>query len=205
VGARTFTLGTLAVVGSLGLAGCAVDVSPETGIPVNISVSEALAVAQERGFEWEVSILEDGAISPGDYEQAYDQYMECQRELGYVFDKPRYLDPVEGQRWQALSMYRGAGEPPLEGMGACDERIFLVEHPYVSTSPKRMEAQLLAKFRECLDDKGITYRGDEVSFNDFTTDVDDEQYRDSESTYTSCLVDSAYELYPDLIAVGYGR
>lgn len=202
---RAFRLVVLGIAASAGLIGCATDEAAETGSPVVASVSDALAVAQERGFEWEVSILEDGEISPGDYEQAYDRYMNCQRELGYVFDKPKYLDPVEGQRWVALSMYRGAGEAPIEDMAACDERVFLIAEPYVITTPKRMDLPLLAKFRECLDEKGITHRGDEVNFNDFTAEADDDEYISEESSYTSCLIDAAFELYPDIIAVGYGR
>lgn len=125
--------------------------------------------------------------------------------MGYVFDKPKYLDPVEGQRWQALGTFRGAGEPPQDAIALCEERIAIIESPYTLSTPKRMDPQLMAKFRECLDEAGISYRGDEVTFNDFTAEVGDEAYVDSGSPYTSCLVDSAFALYPDLISVGFGR
>ncbi len=93
------------------------------------SVSDALAVAEDRGFEWEVSILKDGEVSPGEYEQAYDRYMAC----------------------------------------------------------------------------GVTYSGDEVNFNDFTAELSDSEFQNGDSFFTTCLVDSAFELYPDLVSVGVGR
>ena len=93
----------------------------------------------------------------------------------------------------------------MEDMAACDERIFLVETPFVLTTPKRMDPQLLAKFRECLDANGVTYSGDEVNFNEFTAELSDSEFRNGDSSLSTCLVDSAFELYPDLISVGVGR
>ena len=191
---------TLTIV-AISLDACASPEPPRR----EVSIASSLETAREKGYEWEVSVLEDGTISAGEYEQAYDRYMDCQVALGYVFDKPKYLDPVEGQRWQALSEYRGAGDAPLDKMAECDSRIFLIEDPYVVTTPKVMDPQLMAKLRSCLDEKGIPYRGDEVNFNDFTSGLGDDAYRDSDSPYTSCLLDSAFELFPDLISVGYGR
>lgn len=197
---RIATTALLCVSLVIGASACSAPPS-DSGVA---SVSNTLAVAETRGFEWEVSVLQDGDITSDEYEQAYDRCMDCQRELGYVFDKPKCLDPVEGQRWHALSAYRGAGDPPTDGIGLCEERIFFIEDAYVLLTPKRMDPQLMAKFRECLDEAEINYSGAETNFNDFVSELDDE-YIDADSRYTACLVDSAFELYPDLIAVGYGR
>jgi hypothetical protein len=196
--------GLLAVAGLTGCTSGAQTEEPGAGASV-ASVSDALEVAQDRGFDWEVSITDDGEISPSDYEQAYDRYMQCQNDLGYVFDKPKYLDPVEGQRWQALSIYRGLGNAPMDDIALCEERISLIETPFVLSTPKRMDPQLLGKFRECLDEKGVVYTGEEDNFNDFTTELGDDEYQSDTSPYGACLLESAFALFPDLISVGFGR
>lgn len=188
------------------LVGCAATASaPGAGDAATVSIAHSLETAQQQGFAWEVSVLDDGVITASEYEQSYDRYMLCQRDLGYEFDAPKYLDPVTGVRWKALSMYHGPGEAPIDDATACDERMFLIELPYAELTPERMAPELLAAFRACLDDNGISYRGDKLNFDDFTRELSDNEYAAEGSEHTRWLVDTAFELYPDLIGVSVGR
>lgn len=195
------------VASALVLAGCTTSASGgSSGFFAGSTATEASAFAQANGFDWEVGVLDDGRISAGEYEQAYDRYMKCQEDLGYVFDKPKILDPVGGLQWQAISVFRGTGEPPLlQEDHPCYVKIFLIEDLYLSTSTERMDPTLLAALKACLDDKGVPYRGDEVKFADFTDGLTDAELADEDEQRVSCLIEKATELFPDLLAVNYGR
>lgn|GEM_PF-5104812 len=186
------------------LTGCGTEPPPP---PVVTTVAEALEVAQDRGFDWEVGILDDGVISAGEYEQAYDRYMKCQEDLDYVFTRPKVLDPVSGLQWQAMAEWRGTGEPALLDPGnECDTRFFLIEPPYLQTNEHRMDPALREAFMTCLDANGIAYTGDERNFDDFTRSLDDAALGDArDGTHVSCLLETVNELFPEVLWVSYGR
>jgi hypothetical protein len=186
-----------------GIAGCASSDAPEGSVWTPSSISEARLIAEENGLEWEIDVLRDGRISASEYEEGYDRYMKCNRDLGYVFDKPKYLDPIEGQVWRSIGAYEGVGEAPEPDMVACENRLSVIETPYVLTTPKRMDPKLLARFRECLDEAGIAYGGNELNYNDFTEDLSDQEF--GSGPEWNCLVESTRETFPDVIAFGVGR
>ena len=206
--ANTIRTGLLIAIAALGmplLAGCTEDTS--AGPPAVLTVAEAIDVARDKGFEWESAVLEDGTISGGEYEQAYDRYMACQEDLDYVFDKPKVLDPVSGLQWQAIGEWKGTGEPGLlDPNNKCDTRFYLIETPYLQSTPHRMDPVLREAFMSCLDTNGIAYNGDEVSFADFTESLSDAELGEATSgSHVSCLLDSVKTHFPDVLWVSYGR
>jgi hypothetical protein len=178
----------------------------DDAFPIAFSVSEALASAKAHGLDWEVGVLQDGAITAGEYEDAYDRYVQCEYDLGYVPGVPKYLDPVSGTRWVSLEPYGGPEDPDkmaeiLEQK--CDGPLSLIETPYLATTPERMDARLLARFKECLDTKGIAYEGDEVNYNEFTKDLSDAEF--ASGPHFDCLVEAKQDVYPEAIGVMVGR
>ena len=167
------------------------------------TVNEALNTARSVGFEWEIGILEDGIITAEEYEEAYSLFMKCVSDLSYVFNNERYLDPVNGQQWHINGTYRGPGEAPEGKMRRCDERLSLVETPYVVTTPKRMDGRLLARFQQCLDGAGLAYSGKEVNYNEFTEHLSDMEF--GYGPYFDCLSESVEDIYPHVVGVSVGR
>lgn len=194
---------SVAVIGSLfALAACSSsDEGSYSSTPA--TVTAALDTAISVGFEWEVGVLEDGVITADEYEEAYDRFMKCVSDLGYVFDGDRYLDPVDGQQWHVMGTYLGPGEAPEEDMRACDDRLSLIETPYVITTPKRMDPRLLTRFKQCLDKAGLAYSNNEVNYNDFTEDLSDMEF--AYGPYFDCLAESVEDIYPNVVGVGVGR
>ncbi len=191
------------------LSGCSASATEGDSAPQTVTtVPEALSVAQQRGLDWEAGVLEDGVISAGEYEQTYDRYMRCQEDLDYVFTKPKVLDPVSGLQWQAIAEWQGTGEPGLlDPNNPCDSRFYLIETPYLASTPHRMDPVLREGFVVCLDENNLPYRGDEVSFEEFTASLSDAELVDGESTgtYVSCLLDTVKQLFPEVLWVSYGR
>jgi len=187
----------------LALSGCASSNSEDGTFGIPRDASEALKIANANGFDWEVGVLEDGIVSSSEYEEAYDRFIECAVSLGYVFDQPKYMDPVEGLVWRSLGAYEGVGEAPEEEEMACENRREIIEAPYALNNPKRMDPRLLAGFQQCLDKNGIAYEGTEVSYNDFTKDLSEEEFMSGPRM--TCLQETAVELFPDLLAVSVSR
>jgi hypothetical protein len=180
--------------------------SDDAALPLVFSVSEALAVAKAHGLDWEVGVLQDGTITAGEYEDAYDRYMQCEYDLGYVPGVPKYLDPVSGTRWVSLEPYRGPEDPDEMAVimyRKCTAPRGLIEDPYLATTPQRMDARLLARFKECLDSKGISYEGDEVNYNEFTDGLSDAEF--ASGPHFDCLVEAKRDVYPDAIGISVSR
>ncbi|MBX3068241.1 MAG: hypothetical protein KF844_06315 [Cryobacterium sp.] len=180
------------------VTGCSASQSSESEVWLPSSVSEALQIAKDHDLKFETSVLQDGVISSNEFEKAFDQYMDCAGELGYVFE-PKYLDPVEGQLWRSIGTYEGAGEEPINAEQECENRLSLIEAPYVLTTPKRMDPKLLSAFEECLTVKGISFTGNEVNFNDF---AENDQSTSLGGSKFGCLQESMSKVFPDV--VGYG-
>lgn len=178
------------------------------GLVSVLTVAEARIVAEERGYSWESSILQDDVITAGEYEQAYDRFMKCQEDLGWVFDRPKFLSPVNGLQWQALAIdWRGTGDPPTADLeDRCEVPFFLLEFAYLHTTAHRMDPALRSAFVACLDEHGLEHRGDETNFNEFTSHLSDAEYlADSEGTYQYCLTEEAVGMYPELLWISLGR
>jgi hypothetical protein len=84
---------------TLSIVGCSSGVQ-QGGVWNPAGVDEALTIAKANDLKWEIGILNDGNISATEYEEGYDRFMSCVKKLGYVFDKPKYLDPISGQMWR---------------------------------------------------------------------------------------------------------
>lgn len=189
------------------LAGCSAPVPDEqTELPTTASIAEALRAAESSGLDWEADVLRDGTITAGEYEDAYDRYMQCLAEQGYVDGVPKYLDPVNGIQWKSLQPYGGTED--LEVMERtmqveCVDPLQLVEVPYLHVTPQRMEGRLLARFRECLDANGLEHAGTEVNYDEFTTGLTDEEF--AYGPHFDCLAESVHEVHPDAIGAGVAR
>jgi hypothetical protein len=195
-------LGAVIIGASLVLVGCS-SPAPKTYDTLPQTVAAALATAQSQGFKWEVSILKDGTITSDEYEQAYDRYLQCAANLGYVVDHPKYLDPVNGLQWESVSTYRGTGKAPDAKVRDCENRLGLIETPYVLLTPKRMDPRLLVGFRKCLDDNHLPYTGKEVNYNEFVANRPAAEF--GHGPYMDCLFKTVYALFPDAIGVSVSR
>jgi len=189
------------------LSGCGGSSSAEgDALPLTSSVSEALAAAESHGLDWEVGVLQDGTITAGEYEDAYDRYVQCLYDLGFVPGIPKYLDPISGTQWRSLESYEGT-EDPDEMADTMDREcvgpLSLVETPYLSTTPQRMDPRLLVRFKECLDAEGIAYEGDEVNYNEFTEELSDHDF--AFGPHFDCLQESMRDVFPDAIGGGVSR
>ena len=183
------------------LAGCAATNAPLTANPATIAA--ALADAKAAGLKWEVGVLEDGKITPAENEAAADRFAKCIEKLGYVMDEPKYLDPVNEQQWRVMATYKGAGKAPDDKMNACSDRWSIIETPFVLSTPRRMDPRLLARYRQCLDQEKLPYKGDETSYNDFTKDLNDHDF--AYGPYFDCLTVSMKDVFPNVVGVGVGR
>jgi len=175
--------------------------SVETG-----EVSEALEIAKKHHLDWEVGVLEDGIITASEYEDAYDRSMQCYTDLGYVVRIPKYLDPISGLRWRSHQGYEGPR--PLEEMEIVSDEtcwvvLDLIQIPYLHNNPERMDVRLLARFKKCLDEHDLPYKGDEVNYNEFTADLNDHDF--AFGPHFDCLTESMEDVYPNAMGGGVGR
>jgi hypothetical protein len=166
------------------------------------TVADALVIAKAQHFSWEVGVLQDGRITAAEYEQAFGRFMDCASKLGYVFKEPKYLDPVEGQLWRSVGTYEGPGKAPSAREQACENRLGLIQDPYVLTTPKRMDPKLLAAFEVCLDGKGVHYKSTDTNFNDFAGNHNSAY---TSGPYMDCLDSSMKQVFPNVTAYGVGR
>jgi hypothetical protein len=193
--------GTLLIGVCLGLVACSASTQPVKSDPQ--TVAEALDTAKASGLKWEISVLEDGKITPAENEEAADHFATCVEKLGYVLDEPKYLDPVNGQQWRVMATYQGGGKAPESKMRDCSDRWSVIETPYVMTTSKKMDPRLLARFKQCLDEQNLPYTGNETNYNEFTKDLSDQEF--AYGPYFDCLSTSADDVFPDLPGVSVGR
>lgn len=189
------------------LSGCVgASSQPDEFLPLTSNVSEALEAAESHGLDWEAGVLKDGTITATEYEDAYDRFRQCLFDLGYTPGIPKYLDPVSGTQWRSLDRYEGSEDPDEMALvmdKKCVGPLTLIETPYLAGTPQRMDARVLARFRECLDAHDLPYEGNEVNYNEFTEELSDHDF--AYGPHFDCLVESVKDVYPDVIGVGVGR
>jgi hypothetical protein len=201
---RLTSAASILMLAALVTSGCsATPASSSTGTVWDPStVAAALVIAKAQHFSWEVGVLQDGRITAAEYEETFDRFTDCASKLGYVFKEPKYLDPVEGQVWRSVGTYEGPGKAPSAREQTCENRLGLIQDPYVLTTPKRMDPKLLAAFEVCLDGKGIRFKSTATNFNDFAG-KNNSAYLSG--PYIDCLDSSMKQVFPNVTAFGVGH
>jgi hypothetical protein len=183
-------------------SGCSAPRDRAEEFRVRAPMASAAAQLRAEGHVEQAELLEDGAVSTGDYHAAFSLYSRCLREDGMdVTDAS--VSPVDG-----LSLLFGVESRSLAAdaapavQDACRERHFAVAEDYFLGSHEPiMDERLLRATLECAASRGIEVSPDARSFPDMMagwSTAGDAEWSDRVNGLAGCISDSAARLFPDL-------
>lgn len=183
----------------LSLAACSPTSEAEEfdALPTAVTTDEASAIAQDYDYEWEAEVLSDGQISPAEYEEAHDKYMECQVGLGYTVKQTKALDPIENLQWFSVVLYEGTEDATDMGKTlstTCDHRYFTIETPYLAVSTGHISPELLPSFTACLATIPAEPTGSETSLAEFSELAEGDVAK--QNAIYDCIEESVKTVFP---------
>ncbi|MPV48472.1 hypothetical protein GCG21_00295 [Pseudactinotalea sp. HY160] len=154
-----------------------------------------LAEAEASGAgEAQLAAMSDGVVTTTEYEDALDRYLQCTALHGIEHSDP-VLNPVNNliYTFTETSWVYDDEELAELTLGCRVQELVYLELGYRYSEPASMDEALLDGARECLQQSGWEFTGDERNFDDLVA-VGGEGSQDG---VTDCLVPVWLELYPE--------
>lgn len=146
-------------------------------------------------------------VSAEGYRSAFDDFVGCMTEHGYVVDGPT-LNPVDQQRLLYVAdPGSGDAEKYDENYVACSAPLGVAEGGYVATSDAVMADSLREAVYLCMSRAGYDVR-DATNYREMlealSSQTSDEDSKAAEISLNDCISSAAGSLYPDLPFISLG-
>lgn len=191
---------------SITASGCGsqdADIGSDSDSAFYDSPEAAHIAALERGDTLLADALEDGEISRREYELLYHRDLECYLDSGLAQQTGETIwDPISNLTLQTPLDYRE--EPATEGEGRllneCTDAFLYPDLLFQTSNEPRMNDDLLAYVRDCLEQKGFETQEDATWLGDLVGP--DASQLPNHTGIDECVKDGAGVLYPELQVIG---
>lgn len=192
---RPWSMAIAGVIAML-LVGCSSGGADPRAVVLN-SAQEA----RTAGSEANAQAMEDGELTEDEYRAAARRYQECYRDEGIVLPEP-ILSPVDNVtlEWDFPDTAFSSDAQISEALEICTSQWTPVSLAYGATHEQHIDPLLLAATRECLQDAGFDTPDDAARVADLVGDPSNDSGQQRSAT-EKCLIDEAFELFPELPAV----
>lgn len=156
---------------------------------------EGAAWARDNGYELMAAQLDDGIVTPEEYEVAYSAQISCRELAGWTYDN---LAPVWNPIDHLKLVRRGEAPPAPDAASetACNEQFDYIDFLFQTTATPRMDQQLLSAVQGCLELAEVSFSAEATSLPELVG-PDAGSSRDADAI-AACVSDETTRLYPDL-------
>lgn len=149
-------------------------------------IGDAYRIAVRNQWTDEASWLRDGKVSKAEVEAAWDRYAECIRDGGGEVGPARF-NPLDSVSYGGDTLPNGLSQEAFEALvEGCSLRMNIIVGSYAAIHPRRIDPNVAAELRRCLDAAGVEVTTDQ-ELEDLINPSSEDGLPQVDERITSCL------------------
>ncbi|MGL4340597.1 MAG: hypothetical protein ACRCSP_09290 [Rhodoglobus sp.] len=186
------------------LVGCSTSTPPESsGVEgtegtLFTTVAEGHAFAVKNSYSVMAQTLEDGVVTREEYTSAINDFINCQKELGWTYTEEPVWNPPDNLNliFDGVAPQTTPTAEYQAALAVCSEKIEYISYLFQTTATAFTDPPLLSYIQDCLTEKKVAFTPGGASFAELVG-PDASNSADFEAI-NSCVGDGMKSLYPGM-------